>query len=164
MDKKEIIKEYEHDDITIVWKPRKCIHAAICVSKLPEVYKPNDKPWINPENAKSKELIEQIDACPSGALSYKLKNTNNDTNINTKTMEESKVAGTSPVIVGLEAGQGYAWCACGKSSKQPYCDGSHAGSGITPVVFKAVENKQAALCMCKKSANAPYCDGAHAKL
>ena len=161
--KKEIVKEYKTDDLTIIWKPQTCVHAAICVSKLPEVYKPNDKPWINPENANSKVLIEQINACPSGALTYKLNN-NQDTNENSVTMENAKVAGTSPVIVGLESGKGYAWCACGKSSNQPYCDGSHAGSGITPVVFKATENKQAALCMCKKSANAPYCDGSHSKL
>lgn len=25
------------------------------------------------------------------------------------------------------------WCACGRTACQPYCDGSHRGTGITPV-------------------------------
>ena len=79
-------------------------------------------------------------------------------------MEEPKIAGTSPEIVELETGKNNAWCACGKSSNQPWCDGSHKGSGITPVIFKADEPKKAALCMCKKTTNAPYCDGTHNKL
>jgi uncharacterized Fe-S cluster protein YjdI len=67
------VKEYQKGDFTIVWKADKCIHSAECVKRLPEVYNPENKPWIQPENANEKELIEQIDACPSGALSYYLK-------------------------------------------------------------------------------------------
>lgn len=79
-------------------------------------------------------------------------------------MEEPKAAGKSPVIVELEEGKNYAWCACGKSANQPWCDGSHKGSGIRPHIFTASETKKAAMCMCKKSANAPFCDGSHSKL
>lgn len=64
------MKEYSNGEITIRWEPQKCIHAGICVKTLPKVYKPNDKPWIEPSNAKSAELVHQIDNCPSGALSY----------------------------------------------------------------------------------------------
>ena len=66
----EIVKEYSNGEITIVWKPKKCIHAGVCVKKLPDVYKPQQKPWITIENANSAELKDQIEACPSGALSY----------------------------------------------------------------------------------------------
>jgi len=66
----EIIKEYKKNDLTIVWKPKLCIHAGVCVKLLPNVYRPKDKPWIKPENASSQEIIEQIKACPSGALTY----------------------------------------------------------------------------------------------
>lgn len=76
-------------------------------------------------------------------------------------MEDSKVAGKSPVMVDMEAGKTYAWCACGHSSNQPWCDGSHKGKGITPVVFKSDENKKAAMCMCKQTGTPPYCDGSH---
>lgn len=79
-------------------------------------------------------------------------------------MEKPTVAGKAPQLVELESGKTYAWCACGKSSKQPYCDGSHAGSGIAPKVFVAEESKKAALCLCKQSNNPPFCDGTHAKL
>lgn len=71
----EKTKTYQKDELTIYWKPHKCIHAGECVKRLPKVYKPREKPWITPENASVEELITQIDACPSKALSYsKLKN------------------------------------------------------------------------------------------
>ncbi len=66
----DIRKEYSNGEITVVWKPGKCIHAGICVKSLPDVYDPNGKPWIQPENASAEALIKQIDQCPSAALSY----------------------------------------------------------------------------------------------
>ncbi|SPF50318.1 conserved hypothetical protein [Candidatus Sulfotelmatobacter kueseliae] len=56
------------------------------------------------------------------------------------------------------------WCACGKSAKQPFCDGSHKGTDFTPVKFEATESKTVYFCGCKHSANKPFCDGSHAKL
>jgi uncharacterized Fe-S cluster protein YjdI len=64
-------KEYSKDEITILWKPEKCIHSGICVKTLPRVYNPREKPWIKQENASSEELIRQVSKCPSGALSIK---------------------------------------------------------------------------------------------
>lgn len=64
-------KEYSNGEITILWKPEKCIHSGICAKTLPKVYNPKERPWITPENATSKELIEQVGKCPSGALSIK---------------------------------------------------------------------------------------------
>lgn len=61
---------YENDDMTIVWKPDVCIHAANCVKNLPKVYNPKARPWIKIENATTEELKDQIKTCPSGALSY----------------------------------------------------------------------------------------------
>ncbi len=62
--------EYSSNDITIVWQPKVCQHAAICVKSLPKVYKPKEKPWITIENASTEELKRQINNCPSGALSF----------------------------------------------------------------------------------------------
>jgi len=67
----EIIKEYPTDNLTVIWKPKKCIHAGICVKTLPKVYNPKAKPWIKPENASVGELKSQINTCPSKALSYR---------------------------------------------------------------------------------------------
>jgi uncharacterized Fe-S cluster protein YjdI len=63
----ETIK-YSNGEITILWKPTVCIHAGICVKTLPQVYNPQARPWIQPENATTPELIEQVAKCPSGAL------------------------------------------------------------------------------------------------
>ena len=74
-----------------------------------------------------------------------------------------RIAGTRPVRVVLEAGSHF-WCSCGKSSSQPFCDGSHRGTGFQPLEFTVEEAKQAALCLCKRTGQAPYCDGSHTKL
>lgn len=63
-------KEYSNGEITIVWKPETCRHSGQCVKSLPEVYRPNEKPWIKIEKASTIELIDQIGKCPSGALSF----------------------------------------------------------------------------------------------
>lgn len=67
---KDITKNYDAGDITIVWKPGKCTHAAECVKALPKVYKPKETPWLNPNEASADELRAQIKRCPSGALSF----------------------------------------------------------------------------------------------
>ncbi len=62
--------EYSNKDITIVWQPKVCQHAAICAKSLPNVYKPKEKPWITIENASTDALKKQVSKCPSGALSF----------------------------------------------------------------------------------------------
>ena len=78
--------------------------------------------------------------------------------------EQPKVAATSPIAVPLEAGKKYAFCTCGHSASQPFCDGSHKGTGFGPQMFTAEKDGDAYLCQCKHSGNAPFCDGSHAKL
>lgn len=65
------IFEYPNGDITIIWQPHLCQHSGICVKTLPQVYQPNERPWIKQFNASTEQLIEQIKICPSGALSFK---------------------------------------------------------------------------------------------
>jgi CDGSH-type Zn-finger protein len=79
-------------------------------------------------------------------------------------MEKGKIAGKEPKMVELKVGETYAWCACGKSANQPFCDGSHQGTSFVPTVFTVDEPKTAALCMCKQTKNSPYCDGTHMSL
>lgn len=63
-------KEYSNGEITIKWQPKLCKHAGVCVKLLPKVYNPKASPWITVENATTEELKNQINNCPSGALSY----------------------------------------------------------------------------------------------
>ncbi len=79
-------------------------------------------------------------------------------------MANPKIAGTSPIKVSLEAGKTYAWCTCGESTNQPFCDGKHKGSGFAPKVWVADETKDVHLCTCKQTANPGFCDGAHKSL
>jgi len=78
-------------------------------------------------------------------------------------MTEAKIAGTKPIVLKLESGT-YWWCACGRSATQPFCDGSHAGTGLEPVEVALDAPRTVALCLCKRTGGAPFCDGSHAKL
>ncbi|MFT7613836.1 MAG: CDGSH-type Zn-finger protein, partial [Parvicellaceae bacterium] len=70
----------------------------------------------------------------------------------------------TPMPVELEEGKTYAWCTCGESSMQPFCDGAHKGSDFSPLVFKAEESKTAYLCTCKQTNNPGFCDGSHSSI
>ena len=135
MSDKEIIKKYTNSNLTIVWKPKKCIHAAECVKRLPNVYDPKGKPWIKAENASIDELKDQISACPSGALSYEIDGNSKDEVISLETKVE--VLENGPLLVygtlNITKPNGdmekknktTAFCRCGASANKPYCDGAH---------------------------------------
>ncbi|MEH6649867.1 MAG: glutamate synthase-related protein [Motiliproteus sp.] len=76
-------------------------------------------------------------------------------------MKNPMIADNKPVKVELSKGLEYHFCTCGRSKSQPFCDGSHVGSGFTPKVIVSEENGEAWLCACKHTGNSPYCDGTH---
>lgn len=71
---------------------------------------------------------------------------------------------TAPYAVTVAAGKALFWCACGRSARQPYCDGSHKGSGVSPVKYVPAADGTVYLCGCKHTANRPLCDGSHTAL
>lgn len=77
--------------------------------------------------------------------------------------DDRVVARKGPYIIQMEPGT-YWWCACGRSKNQPFCDGSHAGTGCQPVRHEVKTRKRVAWCGCKYSERGPICDGAHNKL
>lgn len=137
---KEITKNYSNGELTIVWKPKTCIHAAECVNALPQVYQPNEKPWIKIENASTAELKAQIMKCPSGALSYFM---NEEENKESETLETKvEVMENGPLLVygtlkvtdkkgnSEIKNKTTAFCRCGQSNNKPYCDGAHIKAGF----------------------------------
>ena len=135
MAEREIIKKYQNGDLTVVWKPQLCIHAETCVKTLPEVYNPNEKPWIKAENANIEALKSQISQCPSGALSYVMVGENEDTSSHRETKVQVMPNGPLLVHGALEVAgtdgttenksKTTAFCRCGASQNKPYCDGTH---------------------------------------
>jgi CDGSH-type Zn-finger protein len=78
-------------------------------------------------------------------------------------MAKGKIAEKSPIMMEMKPGT-YYWCACGKSSNQPFCDGSHQGSEFTPKKVKIEKEQTVFWCRCKQTDNPPFCDGSHNKL
>ncbi|WP_321285532.1 CDGSH iron-sulfur domain-containing protein [uncultured Sunxiuqinia sp.] len=78
-------------------------------------------------------------------------------------MAKGKIAEKSPIMMEMKSGT-YYWCACGKSSNQPFCDGSHQGSEFTPKEVKIEKEQTVFWCRCKQTDNPPFCDGSHNKL
>ena len=76
-------------------------------------------------------------------------------------MSNPTIAQKAPYPVDVEEGKKYFWCACGKNNRQPFCDGSHEGTGMTPMTWTAPASKKMFFCGCKHTKGAPLCDGAH---
>lgn len=76
-------------------------------------------------------------------------------------MAEPVIAQKKPCKIDVEAGNEYWWCACGKSTSQPFCDGSHKGTGLSPLQYTAKRDQTVSFCGCKRTANQPLCDGTH---
>lgn len=132
---KELTKEYSNGKLTVVWKPKKCMHSGVCTNTLPKVYDPNKKPWIEVKNATTEELKAQVMKCPSGALSYYM---NDEENQEAETLRTKiEVLENGPLLVygtlnvtdkegNVETkNKTTAFCRCGASNNKPYCDGSH---------------------------------------
>ncbi len=79
-------------------------------------------------------------------------------------MSQPVIAQKSPIAVDVEEGKSYFWCTCGKSSKQPFCDGTHKGSDFAPEKYTAKKTGKAFFCGCKHTKKTPMCDGSHNKL
>ncbi len=79
-------------------------------------------------------------------------------------MAEPVIAQKEPYGVDVEPGTEYWWCACGRSANQPFCDGSHKGTGLTPVQYAAKADRKVWFCGCKRTSNKPVCDGTHSNV
>lgn len=133
-------KEYTNGEITVVWKPETCIHAGTCAKGLPGVFKPKDRPWIQLENATTTEIKNQVQQCPSGALSFYMNEGEAEEKISSGTAVEVMKGGPLLVHGNLQVKNTdgtisnkentTAFCRCGASANKPYCDGAHRKAGF----------------------------------
>ncbi len=80
-------------------------------------------------------------------------------------MKRAYIAGRTPIKVEVKAGETYAWCSCGASSNQPFCDGAHKGTSFTPNVWKCEEDASIHMCTCKLTSDEKgKCNGAHKRI
>jgi len=68
--KRPITRRYPNGEITVIWKPHLCIHSGICFAGLPQVFDPRRRPWVDSRAAPSERIVQQVESCPSGALSW----------------------------------------------------------------------------------------------
>ena len=138
---KDITKKYTNGEVTIVWKPNMCIHSTICFNGLGNVFDPQKRPWITPEEGTTEQIIDQVKKCPSGALSYYMNSEEGDeVKVVAETIVETMPNGPLMVYgnVTIKDPSGNltkknnvtAFCRCGGSSNKPFCDGSHKKIGF----------------------------------
>ncbi|MBU42084.1 MAG: cytochrome C551 [Spirochaetaceae bacterium] len=79
---------------------------------------------------------------------------------------EPAIPQKKPYVLEGEEGEKKAWCSCGLSEKQPFCDGSHSrqGTGMSPKIVVCEKSGKFAWCGCKRTKNPPFCDGSHNSL
>jgi uncharacterized Fe-S cluster protein YjdI len=136
--KREMIRKYTNEEITIVWQPAKCIHLKHCWQELPEVFEPAKRPWVNPLGTSTERIIQQINHCSSGALSYYY---NDPEKQNQEKQAESEIVAeeipNGPIVIFGNLSvkklcgeieyktKPVAFCRCRATKKHPFCDGSH---------------------------------------
>lgn len=137
-------KRYEHDGVTIVWKPDLCIHSGNCFRNLPRVFNPRVRPWIQPEHSNAATLLEVVSKCPSGALSIHAPEAADApppkevehvippaeaVNVTVSPGGPYRVKGVINVVLPdgstIERTTTTSLCRCGASKSKPFCDGSH---------------------------------------
>ena len=125
-------KDYNNGDITVRWDAQKCYHAGECVRGLPRVFNPKRRPWIELDHATSDNIVEVVHRCPSGALSIVGEAeaaADASTKVTVMPTGPYRISGSFEVTDmdgnPIETGTTAALCACGQSSKKPFCDGTH---------------------------------------
>ncbi|WP_281856056.1 CDGSH iron-sulfur domain-containing protein [Litoreibacter halocynthiae] len=128
-------KEYEGKDITVSFDLKRCVHARNCFLKLPTVFDPKQRPWVQPDNATADDVAAVVRTCPSGALAFHRETGVNETppQINQIAVLENGplAASGSFEIDGVETESRVTLCRCGLSKNKPYCDYSHVEAGFT---------------------------------
>ena len=131
--------EYEGDRVKVTYDVGRCIHAAECVRTLPQVFDPQARPWVRPDNAEVAQVVETVRRCPTGAL-------------------QAEWEGETTAVLGTT----------GENRVTIVPDGPLFARGDLQVVDAAgkevVRDTRIALCRCGASKIKPFCDGTHSKV
>ena len=153
-------KQYSNDEITVFWKPSKCVHATICFRELIEVFNPRKRPWVNMNGASTEKIIEVVNKCPTQALSFEY---NKDIiNKPSKNNSGSQDELTPEDIISLNMKVACPGARISIMKNGPIlAEGEfkiidHDGNELKPSLMTS-------FCRCGRSRNQPFCDGTHRK-
>jgi len=129
------VQEYKGENISVSFDAKRCIHAARCVEELPEVFKTDSDPWIQPDGADATRVAELINRCPSGALTYRrLDGVESEQPPSTNTaalLKNGPIAFHADIDMQTFGSMYRATlCRCGASKNKPFCDGAHTEAGF----------------------------------
>lgn len=135
-------KEYTNGEVTVVWEPERCFHSTNCWRQLPQVFQPQNRPWVDMDGAATERIKEQVDRCPSGALSWYMDADGPTPEFGVGASTFVEVMKNGPILIKGEVEVSLpdgstetkdrvtAFCRCGASKKKPYCDGMHNKIGF----------------------------------
>lgn len=132
------VRTYEGENATVTWDQKRCIHFAACVRGLPDVFDPDAKPWIQPDDATPEALLATVRQCPTGALHLHQPDGTNPEETPTEASVTVDANGAlflrGDIRIQTQDGDELlrdtrvALCRCGLSKNKPLCDGSHEGA------------------------------------
>ena len=130
-------RNYQKGDLTVVWESKKCIYSEVCGRGLKEVFNPKESPWVNMDGASLQRIREQVDLCPSGALSYLGgPDSGEQVPVQIQMVENGPLMIKGDLKISTPKGdlkskqKVTAFCRCGDSANKPFCDGSHKTKGF----------------------------------
>ncbi len=153
-------RQYTNGDITVFWRPAKCIHATTCFRELIEVFNPGRRPWVNMEGSTTRKIIEVVNKCPTQALEWKYNKEMSPQELSGN-VEQQRVDEVTPDTISKE------------EEKKPVKitirkDGPIVVEGDFKIIGAEGNELRSMImtsfCRCGRSQTMPYCDGTHRKV
>ena len=152
-------RQYSNGEITVFWKPSKCIHATTCFRELIEVFNPGRRPWVNMEGATSRRIIEVVNKCPTQAIEYKY---NKDMDEASLALNVTKADEETPETLNQQETEEKAVRISTMKDGPIVIEGEFTVIGADGNELKSMI--MTSICRCGQSKSMPYCDGTHRKV
>ena len=160
MDPKD--RKYQNKEISVFWKPGKCIHASVCYTKLLDVFNPIRRPWVNMEGAPSEKIIEVVNQCPTEALTWMWNDQEKNKNITEK--DRNHVLNRRPELI---TGEKEVVAEDKPIQVRVMRDGPVVVEGNITIYHtdgrEQTVDEFTSFCRCGESRMIPFCDGTHRK-